>query len=1132
MPALLTPTTEYAYLGSGGGGKGGAGSRPQETPNSLRSSSRAQVLYAMAAGEIDGLGAEPLKRIYLDNQPIQNADGTFNFKDVTIDYRTGTNFQTPIAGFTDIASEFGVGVKLSSVAGTINRTLSDANADAVVVRLSVSSLQRYDDKEGAVGTRVDFSIGLSVDGGPTYNVLNDAFDGKSSGPYEQSYRIPLYKPGTNYKISVTRLTPDSNSSKVQDELVWQSYTSIVNASIAYVNTATLAIGLNAEQFNNIPPVGVDLGGWICDVPDNYDPVTRTYTGIWSGNFKRAYTNNPAWLFYYLVKDDINGCGRQVDAALLDKAAFYSIGQYCDEIVPDGFGGFEPRFVCNAYIESADDAYNVLNTLASTFRGMVYWANGLITATQDAPTNYTRFYGEENTLQEVDDQGQITTPNFNYAGTGSKARHTVVLVTYLDKSDFHKQKVEVVQDLPAIARYGYHETTVTAFGCDSRGQAARVGKWLLYTENNETEVINFGVPSDGMFCRPGEVIRSIDPTRSGRRQTGRIVEIVGNDVTLDVLYSKLDVVANRQDTLSVVNPATAKQITYNVSVITENPAGYAVVTLLNGWGTVDPTLLINTPWMLQTPDLVGESWRVFGVSETDTHQYSVTATKHNPSKYSAIERGLALDVIPTSVIGDITKPPQPPSSLAFAESLYESRAAGLRIRLDVAWTRSASSQVDRYNVEYQRVDINNGLGYVVLPATRATFVKLDDFLPGRYAFRVQAVNRLGLRSEYTESITELYGLTKPPAAPTNFTGVVVDQYIQLRWDESPDLDVRAGGQFLIRFTPKVSGANWSDGFELDYVSGAATSTSVVYEYGTYMIKAIDSTKNQSNNFAAFVSESSSRSKNNSIISIVEDSAFAGTRSNVVVENGTLRLSPNSFIDGLVGLWDSLSGTVDALTAGNFDALPGNVDSLTGLWDGDTAVENVLSGTYTFANQINLGGVFNSRLTALLSASSTNTNVLIDSLPGQIDSLTGLWDQSSPEKASVILEYARSLDGTTFQSWQRFTPGEYRGWAFRFRAILSATNSVSNVLIDQLRINLDMADRAEQGRATSSGLVTFEYAFRAPPLLTGTIVNPNPGEVLRVVSVSTASFIVVIFNNENQQIQKDFDWVARGYGTRFN
>jgi hypothetical protein len=420
---------------------------------------------------------------------------------------------------------------------------------------------------------------------------------------------------------------------------------------------------------------------------------------------------------------------------------------------------------------------------------------------------------------------------------------------------------------------------------------------------------------------------------------------------------------------------------------------------------------------------------------------------------------------------------------------------------------------------------------VLPATRATFVKLDDFLPGRYAFRVQAVNRLGLRSEYTESITELYGLTKPPATPTNFTGSVVDQYLQLRWDESPDLDVRAGGQFLIRFTPKTSAVNWSDGFELDYISGAATSTSVVYEYGTYMIKSVDSTKNQSINFAAFVSDTTSRSSRNNVIRIIEDSAFTGVKNGVVLQNGTILLSPNSFIDGLVGLWDGLAGNIDALTAGNIDALTGNVDSITGLWDGDTAVENVLFGTYTFANEINLGGVFSSRLTALLSAASTNTNILIDSLPGANDSLSGLWDQSSPEKATVVIEYAKSLDGVTFGSWQRFTPGEYRGWAFRFRAVLTATNSKSNVLIDQLRISLDMEDRAEQGRAVSSGLVTFEYPFRAPPLVTATIVSPNPGEVIRVQSVSTSGLIAVITNSENQQIQKDFDWVANGYGKRF-
>jgi hypothetical protein len=537
-------------------------------------------------------------------------------------------------------------------------------------------------------------------------------------------------------------------------------------------------------------------------------------------------------------------------------------------------------------------------------------------------------------------------------------------------------------------------------------------------------------------------------------------------------------------------------------------------------------------MIQTPDLVGESWRVFGVSENEKNEYSITATKHNPSKYNAIERGLALDLIPTSVIGDITKPPKSPSTLTFSESLYESRAAGLRIRLDVGWTQSASNQVSHYNLEYQRVDINNGLGYVVLPATRSTFVKIDDFLPGRYAFRVQAVNRLGLRSDYVESLIEVYGLTKPPSAVTNFTGVVVDQSLQLRWDESPDLDVRSGGQFLLRFTPKVVNATWSDGFELDYVSGAATSTNVFYEYGTYMIKSVDSTKNQSIAFAAFVSDSPSRRSKNTIATIIEDSLFPGIRSNVVVNNGVLQLAPNTFIDGLSGLWDSLLGNIDLLTSGNIDALPGLIDSIVGLWDGETVPESVLSGTYTFADQINLGAIYDGRITAVLSASNTNTNVFFDSMGDTIDGITGTWDQSTPEKANAVIEISRSLDGTTFGSWQRFTPGDYRGYAFRFRLLINSTSPISNVLIDQLRVALDMPDRLESGRSSAGDFVTFGSAFRGIPLITMTIVNADAGDYIRVQIQTTSGFTAVIYNAQNELINKSYDWVANGFGTRFN
>ena len=1127
MTSALT-NAEYRFIGSGGGG---GGSRPQDAPNTLRSASRVQILYAMAAGEIAGLGPEPMKRIYLDNQPIQNPDGTFNHKDVSIDYRTGTNFQTAIPGFTDIASEYQVGVKLTASGGTINRTLSDENADAVVIRLSVPALQRFDDKDGAVGTKVDFSIGMSVDGGPTYQVCVDSFEGKSSGPYEQSYRIPLYKPGRDYKISLTRITPDTNSSKIQDELIWQTYTSIIDAALTYPNVATISLGVNAEQFNNVPPLAVDLGGWVCDVPDNYDPDTRIYTGIWSGNFKRAYTNNPAWMFYYLCKDDINGCGQHIDANQLDKAAFYQIGRYCDELIPDGFGGLEPRFVCTAYIETADDAYNVLNTLASTFRGMVYWANGLITATQDAPQNFTRFYGEENTIQEVDDQGSITKPNFNYSGSGSKARHTVVLVTYLDKNDFHKQKVEVVEDLAAISRYGYHETTVTAFGCDSRGQAKRVGLWLLYTENQETEVISFGVPSDGMLARPGEIVRTIDPIRSGRRQTGRVTGIEGNTATLDVKWSDVSAVS-RFSTISFINSVDAKQLTFVIDEIYENPKGYAVVSIFRGWavgGTFDSQTLINTPWMIQTLDIVGESWRVFGASEEAKNQYTISGTRHNPSKYGAIERGLALDVIPTSIVGDLTKPPQPPSAILSNESFYESRSAGLRIRLDLSWTASPSAQIDLYRVDYQRIGTN--AAYTTMPESRSTFIRLDDFVPGIYLFRVQAINRLGLRSEYTESVIEVYGKTAPPNAPTNFIGVAVDNQLKLRWDESIDLDVRVGGQFLIKFTPKVSGTSWSDGFDLDYVSGAATSYTTVNEYGTYMIKAIDSTDNASLNHTSFVSDPVSRVGVNTIQTIIEDSLYTGTKTNVIVSNGLLQLAPNTFWDSLNGNIDALPGLIDTLSAGTFDGILGNVDSMSALWDGESSANNVLNGVYEFGSTLDLGAIYSTRLTPLISAINTNTNTYFDSLPGTVDTMLDTWDVSAPERASVYLEIAKSNDGVSFGSWQRFLPGDYQGRAFKFRAIFTSTSPVSNVLVDQMRVAVTMNDRVERGRGTSFSTVYFAAPFRAPPTITPTIVDPLIGESIRAVSVTPDGFIVHITDSNQNSIIKQFDWVASGYGIRY-
>ena len=316
----------------------------------------------------------------------------------------------------------------------------------------------------------------------------------------------------------------------------------------YPYSALLGIRINADQFQAVPTVGARLRGIRVRVPNNYNTGDRSYSGFWNGGLQApVWTNNPVWIYYDLLTNERYGCGRFLDASQIDLYSLYAISQYCDQLVSDGNGGVEPRFTCNCYIQNRDDAYSVLNGLASVFRGILYWSEGLIVASQDRPADPVRIYTEANVIQEVDDQGNITKPPFTYSGTARRARHTVAIVSYSDPPDFYKAKVEYVEDRAGIERYGYRETEIMAFGCASRGQAQRVGRWTLLTEQVETETVTFSVATEGLLVRPGEIIKIADPLKAGQRIGGRILSVSGNTATLDSAISGSGV-------LSILNTA--------------------------------------------------------------------------------------------------------------------------------------------------------------------------------------------------------------------------------------------------------------------------------------------------------------------------------------------------------------------------------------------------------------------------------------------------------------------------------------------------------------------------------------------------------------------------------------------------
>ncbi|MFN4160650.1 MAG: host specificity protein J, partial [Stenotrophomonas sp.] len=443
---------------SGAGGKGGGNARtPVETPDSLHSMAVARIIDLVSEGEIRGLVAGN-QSIYLNQVPIQNLDGGLNFAGVSVDTRSGTQHQDYIPGFPSVENEISVNVELRSDQPVV-RTVSGSDLSAVRIRLAVPALQEVDSENAdRKGYSISYAVDLSVDGGAYSTVLNDAITGKTTTQYERSRRIDL-PAGSQWQIRIRRLTPNQSNSLISDVVNVLSITEIIDVKLRYPNSALCAVQVDASQFQNIPSRAYRVWGRIVRVPSNYDPRTRAYAGVWDGTFKTAWTNNPAWVFFDIVTNDRFGLGNRLPLDWVDKWRLYQIAQYCDQLVSDGMGGQEPRFTCSLYLQTRADAYKVLQDMASMFRGISFYAAGQVMASADMPKDPGATYSQAN----------VVDGRFRYEGSGRKARHTVALVSWTDPDDFGRQKVEPVQLLSAVARYGVNQTDVTAIGCHSKAQ---------------------------------------------------------------------------------------------------------------------------------------------------------------------------------------------------------------------------------------------------------------------------------------------------------------------------------------------------------------------------------------------------------------------------------------------------------------------------------------------------------------------------------------------------------------------------------------------------------------------------------------------------------------------------------------
>lgn len=798
-------------IGAGGGGKGGGGASArvaQEAPDSLRSKAYARVVDLISEGEIEGL-VDGLQSVYLDDTPIQNADGTTNFSGVTLETRDGTQQQSYVPGFSSVENEVPVGVEIKASQPVV-RSITDPDVDAVRIKVSVGQLTNQDTTNGDLnGSAVSFSIDRQVSGGGFVEVINDTISGKTTTKYQRSYYVPLTGNGP-WEIRVRRITADSTSSAIQNKTYLDSYTEVVESKLRYPNSALVALRVDASQFSAIPRRSYDMKLLRVRVPVNYDPGTRTYSGVWNGNFKIAWTDNPAWCFYDLVTSTRYGLGGYIPESQVDKWALYRVAQYCDQLVPNGLGGFEPRFTCNLYLQTREQAYKVVQDMASIFRGMVYWSGGAITVTQDAPSDAVYQFAP----------GNVVDGEFAYQGSSAKARHTVALVTWNDPDDFYRQKVEYVEDAAGIARYGIVQSDVVALGCTARGQAHRVGKWLLFSEQSESEIVTFRTGLEGAVVRPGDIIKVADPVRGGMRLGGRIAAATASTVTLDQ-----ELPADLPWRLAVVLPNGT------VEERLVGPVSGRTLTVTIPFSSVPQ---VDAIWMLASSIIEPQLFRVVSVAERDPGVHEVTALAHNPSKYAAIEEGLALQPRSITVLSDI---PPPPTGLAMQESLYRVKDQA-QVLVQVSWTEVQTAIA--YRLSYRVA----GGNFVSLPLTSANYAEIRDAQEGQYEFSLRAISITRKESIPATLSGVVLGKTLPPSDVTGFTVQRRVSDLMIAWDELQDAD-------LSGYEVRV-GTGWDDAQLVAKTSGTQMlhDQSAAGQY-PYHIRAIDTSGNYSAHVTTFV-----------------------------------------------------------------------------------------------------------------------------------------------------------------------------------------------------------------------------------------------------------------------------------------
>lgn len=690
----------------GGKSKGGGGHTPYEAPDSLRSAQKSRAIGLISLGPIKG-PANKWKDTYFDNTPIQNANGvddndtgSFNFTNTEIQYNLGYQDQKPLEGFEASEREVSVGAEVKQQ-HPITRSVIDPDVTRLRLMIGINALISQNDQGDTNGTSVDFQILINSTPRGTYQI-----EGKSSSRFYRSYIIDDLPPRP-FTVTVKRVTADSKSQRLQNGTHWVSYTEIIDTKLSYPNMAIVGIKTDSRYNPNFPNINFLLYGRIIKIPTTYNPETRTYApGLWRGDFKMGWTNNPAWIFYDLITDKLAGLGQRIGDYGIDKFQLYEIAKYCDELVDDGYGGKEPRMVSNLWITEQREAYNVISDMASVFRAIAVWDGTQFTAIQDRPTDPVCLYTQSNVLGG----------KFSRQYAAGKAIFTAVEVEYADERNLYQKAIEYVADNSMIARYGYNVKKMTAYGCTSRGQAHRYGKWVLETSRLEQCTITFAVGRQGLMHLPGDIIEVADNNYAGKVLGGRVVAISGKKVTLD---QPVEIKGE-----NYLNYITTDGLT-KIKIKSVDKANPAIVEL----DSVPQGLSIFDNWVLKSGVVSTQLYLALGITENDDGSYTITALQHEPQKEAIVDGSASFVPVVTTMHNGLTK-------VTNVDVVYS--ADGIKL----TWSVPTTDTLLTYEVRLYR----NGKVFKTYLNLKNPEISFEGLPDGSYTAEIRAKNQSGQLSD--------------------------------------------------------------------------------------------------------------------------------------------------------------------------------------------------------------------------------------------------------------------------------------------------------------------------------------------------------------------------------------------------